>query len=79
MKSAKAPAGYYTYAHIRILLETGVNHTYHWDTPMGLAQAGSKTLSWAKAEMRTEKVRGRSKIRAFTISVELRPGEFKKS
>lgn len=74
MKSSKAPAGYYTYAHIRILLEQGTTPTYHWDTPMGLAQAASKSLGWAKQEMRIDKIRGRSKIRAFTLAVELRSG-----
>lgn len=73
MQSSKAPDGFYTSVEITVHL-AGVITPYHyaWNTPMGLQQAASKALGWAKLEMRAKKVAGRSKIIGLCVTANYR-------
>jgi hypothetical protein len=75
-RSARAPEGQHTMVSVFLTLENGTTREHVWDTPMALFPALHKAPRWAKAELRRDEIRGRSKIVRMDVIAQYRPGRF---
>ncbi len=62
MISSKAPAGVFTRVRVVVTLSNERFYSFVWDTPMTVSAALHKAPRWARHDMATAKVSGRSKI-----------------
>jgi hypothetical protein len=55
-----APEGFHTVLDVTVRLKNGTVRSYRWTTPLALLNAMHRGIRWTKAELKEEKIKGRS-------------------